>query len=293
VPVRPEAAVAVASGSFALPSTCRHDQQTTRQVAEQFGIEMSTDSVPPLKVLIADDEENIRRVLDTRLKLLGYAVAAAENGAKAMELFQAFQPDLAVLDVMMPELDGFAVTEQIRAQSDIPIILLTALSDVANRITGLQLGADDYVVKPFSPKELEARIRSVMRRVENGSGQSSATPGQGGVVHVGELSIDFNRRAVFRGEARVRLTGMEFSMLELLVRRSGEAISRLELLEAVWGYKPERASDSRVVDVHVSRLRSKLEDDADQPSLILTARGTGYMFARLTGPETKHVGFTR
>ena len=253
---------------------------------------MSSEPAQPLKVLIADDEDNIRRVLETRLKLHGYAVAGAENGVKAMELFHAFRPDLAVLDVMMPGLDGFAVTEQIRAQSQIPIILLTALSDVANRITGLQLGADDYMVKPFSPKELEARIRSVMRRVDHGSGHSSGAPGQGGVLQVGELSIDFNRRAVFRGEARVRLTGMEFSMLELLVRRSGEAISRLELLEAVWGYRPERASDSRVVDVHVSRLRSKLEDDADQPSLILTARGTGYMFARLSAPEEKRVGFT-
>lgn len=253
---------------------------------------MSSEPAQPLKVLIADDEENIRRVLETRLKLHGYAVAAAENGAKAMELFHAFRPDLAVVDVMMPELDGFAVTEQIRAQSEIPIILLTALSDVANRITGLELGADDYMVKPFSPKELEARIRSVMRRVDHGSGHSSGVPGLGGVLQVGGLSIDFNRRAVFRGEARVRLTGMEFSMLELLVRRSGEAISRLELLEAVWGYRPERASDSRVVDVHVSRLRSKLEDDADQPSLILTARGTGYMFARLSAPEEKRVGFT-
>ena len=260
--------------------------------ADQLGVEMTSESDQPLKVLIADDEENIRRVLETRLKLHGYAVAGADNGAKAMELFHAFQPDLAVLDVMMPELDGFAVTEQIRAQSDIPIILLTALSDVANRITGLQLGADDYMVKPFSPKELEARIRSVLRRINNASGHSAGSPGQGGVVHVGELSIDFNRRAVFRNDTRVRLTGMEFSMLELLVRRSGEAISRLELLEAVWGYKPERASDSRVVDVHVSRLRSKLEDDADQPSLILTARGTGYMFARLTTPETNRVGFT-
>jgi OmpR family response regulator RpaB len=109
---------------------------------------------------------------------------------------------------------------------------------------------------------------------------------------VGDLLIDFNRRAVFRGEARVRLTGMEFSMLELLVRRAGEVISRLELLEAVWGYRPERASDTRVVDVHVSRLRAKLEDDADQPSLILTARGTGYMFARQSAPKASQGGFT-
>jgi len=188
--------------------------------------------------------------------------------------------------VMMPELDGFAVTEQIRAQADTPIILLTALSDVADRITGLQLGADDYMVKPFSPKELEARIRCVMRRLDYAEVGAIPSPGQGGMLRLGALSIDFNRRQAFKGDTRIRLTGMEFSLLELLVRRAGTAIPRLELLEAVWGYRPERSSDSRVVDVHISRLRSKLEEDPEQPELILTARGTGYMFVRLEGLES-------
>ena len=241
---------------------------------------MISEPAKAFKILVVDDEANIRRVLETRLKLLGHQVASAENGLRAIELFHSFAPDLLVLDVMMPELDGFAVTEQIRAQSDIPIILLTALSDVADRITGLQLGADDYMVKPFSPKELEARIRCVMRRLESSETDTVMPAGSGGVLRVGELSIDFNRRAAFKGQQRIRLTGMEFSMLELMVRRAGEPIPRLELLEAVWGYRPERASDSRVVDVHVSRLRSKLEDNPEQPELILTARGTGYLFAR-------------
>ncbi|MEY2643465.1 MAG: hypothetical protein RLZZ611_114, partial [Cyanobacteriota bacterium] len=117
-----------------------------------------------VKILVADDEANIRRVLETRLAMQGHAVKVAENGAEALELFRGFEPDVVVLDVMMPELDGFAVVERIRAQSEVPIILLTALGDVADRITGLQLGADDYMVKPFSPKELEARIRCVLRR---------------------------------------------------------------------------------------------------------------------------------
>lgn len=241
---------------------------------------MSNAAIKAIKILVVDDEANIRRVLETRLKLLGHTVATAENGIKAIELFHSFAPDLLVLDVMMPELDGFAVTEQIRAQSDIPIILLTALSEVADRITGLQLGADDYMVKPFSPKELEARIRCVLRRMENADAETVMPSAAGGILRVGELSIDFNRRAAFKRQERIRLTGMEFSMLELMVRRAGEAIPRLELLEAVWGYRPERASDSRVVDVHVSRLRSKLENDPEQPELILTARGTGYLFAR-------------
>jgi OmpR family response regulator RpaB len=190
-----------------------------------------------------------------------------------------------VLDVMMPELDGFAVTERIRAQSEVPIILLTALGDVADRITGLQLGADDYLTKPFSPKELEARIRCVIRRATAGHGSGMVGSSRAAsVVAVGNISVDINKRQVFRGEERIRLTGMEFTMLELLLSRSGEPISRLDMLEQVWGYKPERSSDSRVVDVHISRLRGKLEDDPDNPELIITARGLGYMFQRISQP---------
>jgi OmpR family response regulator RpaB len=202
-----------------------------------------------------------------------------------LELFRGFEPDLVVLDVMMPELDGFAVTERIRAQSEVPIILLTALNEVADRITGLELGADDYIVKPFSPKELEARIRSVMRRSATAGGSVPGSSGRSShVVVVGDLSLDFCKRQAHRGNERIRLTGMEFNLLELLISRCGEPISRLDMLEKVWGYKPERASDSRVVDVHVSRLRAKLEDDPENPELILTARGMGYMFQRIHGP---------
>jgi OmpR family response regulator RpaB len=243
---------------------------------------MPETTASPLKVLVADDEANIRRILETRLRMLGHEVVAAENGAQALELFRGFEPDVVVLDVMMPELDGFAVTERIRAQSEVPIILLTALSDVADRITGLQLGADDYMVKPFSPKELEARIRCVLRRVQLGQGGAGGAAGAGQAVLVlGDLRVDVNKRQAFRAGERIRLTGMEFNLLELLISRSGEPISRLDILEHVWGYKPERSSDSRVVDVHISRLRAKLEDDPDQPELILTARGLGYMFQRL------------
>jgi OmpR family response regulator RpaB len=235
-----------------------------------------------LKILVADDEANIRRILETRLTMQGHEVLMACNGAEALELFRGSEPDLVVLDVMMPELDGFAVVERIRAQSEVPIILLTALGDVADRITGLQLGADDYMVKPFSPKELEARIRCVMRRASSGQGVSGSAGGSAAnVVVVGDLSVDFNRRQAFRADERIRLTGMEFNLLELLISRSGEPISRLDMLEKVWGYKPERSSDSRVVDVHISRLRAKLEHDPENPELILTARGMGYMFQRI------------
>jgi OmpR family response regulator RpaB len=211
----------------------------------------------------------------------GHQVAAAQDGAEALELFRSVEPDVMVLDVMMPKLDGFAVLERIRAQSEVPVILLTALGDVADRITGLQLGADDYMVKPFSPKELEARIRCVMRRASQGQGGSGVGSASSNVIAVGDLSVDFNRRQAFRSGERIRLTGMEFHLLELLISRHGEPINRLDMLEKVWGYKPGKASDSRVVDVHISRLRAKLEVDPENPELIMTARGQGYMFQRL------------
>ncbi|MEB3235281.1 MAG: response regulator [Cyanobacteriota bacterium] len=248
---------------------------------------MTEDAASQFKILVVDDEANIVRILETRLRMLGHQVAIANNGLEALEQFKVFDPDLVILDVMMPELDGFAVTERIRLQSDVPIILLTALSDVADRITGLQLGADDYMVKPFSPKELESRIRCVMRRANLGSSNTVAAGVDrfSTLMVVGDLSIDFNRRQAFRGDQRIRLTGMEFSLLELLIQRCGEPVNRLEMLEKVWGYRPERAVDSRVVDVHVSRLRAKLEDDPLNPELILTARGVGYMFQRLVDQQ--------
>lgn len=231
------------------------------------------------KILVVDDEASIRRILETRLSMIGYDVVTAADGEEAIATFNANHPDLVVLDVMMPKLDGYGVCQELRKESDIPIIMLTALGDVADRITGLELGADDYVVKPFSPKELEARIRSVLRRVDKDG--MSGIPSSG-VIQVGSIKIDTNRRQVYKGDERIRLTGMEFSLLELMVGRSGEAFSRSEILQEVWGYTPERHVDTRVVDVHISRLRAKLEDDPGNPELILTARGTGYMFQRVT-----------
>ena len=240
-------------------------------------------------ILVVDDEASIRRILETRLSMIGYQVVTACDGLEAIEAFRRTSPDLVVLDVMMPKLDGYGVCQELRKESDVPIVMLTALGDVADRITGLELGADDYVVKPFSPKELEARIRCVMRRASTGQGGGVGAGGSAAnVVVVGDLSVDFNRRQAFRADERIRLTGMEFNLLELLISRSGEPISRLDMLEKVWGYKPERSSDSRVVDVHISRLRAKLEHDPENPELILTARGMGYMFQRIA--QTVNVG---
>ena len=232
----------------------------------------------PEKILVVDDEASIRRILETRLSMIGYDVVTAGDGEEALRMFPHFQPDLVVLDVMMPKLDGYDVCQQLRRESDIPIIMLTALGNVADRITGLELGADDYVVKPFSPKELEARIRSILRRVEKNGATSIPSSG---VIHVGSIKIDTNKRQVYKGKERIRVTGIEFSLLELLVSRSGELISRNEILTEVWGYTLENHVDTRVVDVHISRLRTKLEDDPSNPELILTARGTGYLFQRI------------
>jgi OmpR family response regulator RpaB len=157
------------------------------------------------------------------------------------------------------------------------------LGDVAERVTGLELGADDYVVKPFSPKELEARVKCILRRTAN-KGTAAAAPANketSNLIVVGNIKIDLNKRQVFKKNERIRLTGMEFSLLELLVSNSGRPYSRSEILQSVWSYPPENRIDTRVVDVHISRLRSKLESDISNPELILTARGIGYMFQKI------------
>lgn len=232
------------------------------------------------RILVVDDEASIRRILETRLKMVGYEVMTAADGEEALEVFSKFIPDLVILDVMMPKLDGYGVTKEIRKTSETPIIILTALGDVSERITGLELGADDYVIKPFSPKELEARVKSVLRRTNQkesiGIGKVAKN-----IITTGNLRIDTSRRQVFRKNERIRLTGMEFSLLELLVSNSGQAFSRNEILQYVWSYPADHRIDTRVVDVHISRLRSKLEVDPANPELILTARGIGYMFQRI------------
>jgi OmpR family response regulator RpaB len=212
--------------------------------------------------------------------MIGYTVVTASDGDEALAVYKKELPNLIILDIMMPKLDGYGVCQEIRKDSDIPIIMLTALGDVADRITGLELGADDYVVKPFSPKELEARIKAILRRVDKMSLHSTAL--SSGIISMGGIKIDTNRRQVYKQNEKIRLTGMEFSLLELLMSKSGEAFSRASILQEVWGYTPERHVDTRVVDVHISRLRSKLEEDPSNPDLILTARGTGYLFQKIT-----------
>lgn len=230
------------------------------------------------KILVVDDEAAVCRILKTRLSMVGYEVVTAADGEEALSIFSQENLDLIVLDVMMPHRDGYYACEQIRKESDVPIIMLTALGDVADRISGLQLGADDYLTKPFSPKELEARISSVLRRFQK---KETANIPSSGVIQVGRLRLDTNKRRLYLGDELVRLTGKEYNLLELLVSYSGESVSRSEILKTIWGYPPRRHGDLRVVDVHVSRLRAKIEQDPKQPELVLTERGTGYLFQRI------------
>ena len=240
-------------------------------------------SQPKATVLVVDDEAAVRRVLVMRLQLSGYRVVCAEDGEQALELFHSESPDLIVLDVMLPKLDGFAVCRRLRAESCVPIIFLSAVEAISERVAGLDLGADDYLPKPFSPKELEARIATILRRVGRGNAvvERRELPTGQGVLRLGELVVDTNRRQVTRGSERINLTYTEFSLLELLFRDPGHVVPRAEILEQLWGYPPRRAADLRVVDVYVARLRGKLEPDPRNPELILTVRGIGYSSQRV------------
>ena len=228
------------------------------------------------KILVVDDDANIRQILETRLTISGYIVLLANDGGEALKLFRKESPDLIILDIMLPKIGGYEICKRVRKESSVPIIMLTALGDISDRVMGLEFGADDYVVKPFSPKELEARIRSVFRRIKKPPEAKRVYEDQ--LIKIGNLTIDTQKRQVLRSGKRVRLTAMEFNLLELLINQPGERLSRSYILDSVWGYTPQRYVDTRVVDVHISRLRAKLEEDPSNPDYILTARGTGYMF---------------
>ncbi|MGB0560204.1 MAG: response regulator transcription factor RpaB [Spirulinaceae cyanobacterium] len=229
------------------------------------------------KILVVDDEPAVRRILTTRLSMAGYTITTAADGEEAIEKFTLESPDLVILDVMLPKGDGYQICEQLRTTSDVPIIMLTALSNVADRIAGLQMGADDYLVKPFSPKELEARINTILRRFKKGEFRDTSS---NGTVQVGNLVVDSNRRRVYIDNELIRLTEIEFNVLQLLINQAGEPISRADILEAIWGYAPRQTGDLRLVDVHISRLRGKIEADPKQPEYIITERGMGYSFQR-------------
>jgi OmpR family response regulator RpaB len=228
------------------------------------------------KILLVDDEIYIRKLLTKRLTAAGYKVFSAADGKEGLDCFIKNQPDLVILDIILSKLDGYEVCRKIRKNSDVPIIILTALGSISNRLVGLELGADDYMVKPFSPKELEARIKAILRRSDFKARKLIQKKTKS--VKISNWSLDPNTRVISKNNSKIKLTDIEFNLLQLLIKNAGSELSRLDILNNVWGYIPERYIDTRVVDVHISRLRSKIEKDPSNPDLILTIRGKGYMF---------------
>ena len=228
---------------------------------------------PSPRILVVDDEQPVQQLLDRTLRSEGYEVVAALDGEQALERMRAQTFDLVMLDVMLPKLDGFEVCRRVRAQSSVPIIMLTAKAEeVADRVLGLELGADDYIIKTCSMRELRSRVKAVLRRARMNGAESGADEP---VIH-GDLRIDPSKRTVELGGEPVKLTFFEFEILLTLARQPGRVFSRTELLEHVLGDSEYR--DQRTIDVHIRHLREKLERDPAEPELILTERRVGYRF---------------
>jgi DNA-binding response OmpR family regulator len=222
------------------------------------------------RVLVVDDEPMVREVLGRYLEKEGFAVDTVSDGAAALEAFQTRRPDLVLLDLMLPRVNGLEVFRRLRAQGPTAIIMLTAKGEETDRVVGLELGADDYITKPFSPREVVARVRSVLRRVGPVSPLTAST------LTYGDLEIDRSRREVRLAGRPVRLTRKEFDLLSVLASRPGVAFSRSELLDEVWDFAWD--GDSSTVTVHVRRLRRKIEHDPSEPRHLITVWGVGYRF---------------
>ncbi len=228
------------------------------------------------KILVVDDEPNIREIVGQYLRRDGYTVVSAVDGEEALWLYQRERPDLVVLDLMLPRLSGLEVYRRLLrsevAKRRIPLIMLTARGEEEDRIVGLGLGADDYVVKPFSPRELAARVGAVLRRVS----EDSADPATRAVLRFGDLLVDPNTRQVTIRDQPVLLTAREFDLLHYLVSSPGRVFTRDQLMEALWGYT--FAADTSTVTVHMRRLREKIEEDPARPHHLQTVWGVGYKF---------------
>ncbi|CAN5639442.1 two-component system response regulator MtrA [soil metagenome] len=217
------------------------------------------------RVLIVDDDSSLAEMLGIVLRGEGFEPSVVGDGDHALAMFRETRPDLVLLDLMLPGRDGIEVCRQIRAESGVPIVMLTAKTDTVDVVVGLESGADDYIVKPFKPKELVARVRARLRRTED------PAPEQ---LTIGDLDIDVAGHAVHRGDEVINLTPLEFDLLVALARKPWQVFSREVLLEQVWGYR--HSADTRLVNVHVQRLRSKIEKDAEHPDIVVTIRGVGY-----------------
>lgn len=241
-------------------------------------------------VLVVDDEKMIRSLLKMSLQRMGYEVTTADDGAEALDLFQTQEFDLVLLDILMPKVDGFTVCSELRRESDVPIVMLTALNRPDDIVRGLELGADNYITKPFTFKEVEARIRAILRRTTN---KIEAEPVQ--VLEHGDVRLDGGMRAATVSGNLVELTRTEYQLLHYLMSHVDLPVSKEDLLERVWGYEAAD-TNSNIVELAIRRLRKKLEEDASQPSRLVTVRGVGYKFtpkgaaSRLapTAPSVQH-----
>ena len=226
------------------------------------------------KILVVDDEASIVTMLAYNLKKEGYDVVTAEDGEVALEKFESENPDLLLLDIMMPKIDGYEVCRKIREKSNVPIIMLTARADEVDKVVGLEMGADDYVTKPFGNRELIARVKANLRRSDIAPVTNNEKDGNNQVY--GDLNIDFDRYEVTKRGEVINLTLREFELLTFLATQTPTIFTRENLLEKVWGY--EYFGDVRAVDVTIRRLREKIEDDPSKPKYIVTKRGVGYYF---------------
>ena len=223
------------------------------------------------RILLVDDEQSVQTLLSYPLRKDGYHVTSALDGHEALERFSEARFDLVVLDVMLPKLDGVEVCKQLRRTSQVPIIMLTAKGSETDKVAGLEVGADDYITKPFSMREFRSRVKAALRRSRMAVGTPDEAP-----IELGELRIDPERRTVTLGGEEVAATYVEFEILAALARSPGKVLSRETLLEHVWGDSDYR--DPRTVDVHIRHLREKIETDPKQPEYLFTVRGVGYRF---------------
>ena len=229
------------------------------------------------KVLVVDDERPLVELVSSYLEREGFSVLRAFDGKQALELVRSASPDLVVLDIMLPEIDGLEVCRQLRLFSDAYVLMLTARTEEIDRVIGLSVGADDYLTKPFSPRELVARVRAMLRRPRTLAGAAAAV--EHDIASFDDLEIDYAAHEVTRGGTPVPLTPIEFSLLQTLSAHPGIVYTRDQLIELVWGH--DFYGDEHTVDVHVSNLRRKIEHDPSQPDWIETVRGVGYRFKRV------------
>jgi DNA-binding response OmpR family regulator len=223
------------------------------------------------RILLVDDEQSIQTLLSYPLRKDGYLVTSAQDGHEALERFAEGRYDLVILDLMLPRLDGVEVCRELRARSQVPIIMLTAKGSETDKVAGLEVGADDYITKPFSMREFRSRVKAALRR-----SRMAGEPSSEESIEHGELTVDYGRRMVTLREEEVRVTYVEFEILGALARSPGRVLSRETLLEHVWGDSEYR--DPRTVDVHIRHLREKIERDPKNPEFLFTVRGVGYRF---------------